>query len=115
MCLTDFHACIFTNTRSRLGQECQPESFPYAPPTEALFDTSKVVIVSNGRCASSCSLFSITMAKLEGAKTVVVGGKSNVKQQYCGIVGGQSTNFKGMDTEVKTTHLKDHSLAPPDL
>lgn len=43
----------------RLGQECQPEGFPTAPPNEALFDPKKVVIVSNGRCASSCSLFSV--------------------------------------------------------
>ncbi|KAJ3550408.1 hypothetical protein NMY22_g501 [Coprinellus aureogranulatus] len=104
-----------TDAEARLGQECQPESFTFAPPSEALFDPTKVVIVSNGRCASSCSLFSITMAKLEGAKTVVVGGKSDVKQRYCGIVGGQSTNFKTMDTEIKTTHLKNSTLAPPDL
>ncbi|TEB34122.1 hypothetical protein FA13DRAFT_1753769 [Coprinellus micaceus] len=99
----------------RLGQECQPEGFPFLAPTEALFDPTKVVIVSNGRCASSCSLFSITMSKHEGAKTVVVGGKSDIRQQYCGIVGGQSTNFKTIDTEIKTTQLKNNSLAPPDL
>ena len=55
------------------------------------------------------------MSKNEGTKTVVVGGKSDVKQQYCGIVGGQSTNFKTIDTEIKTTQLKNNSLAPPDL
>jgi len=120
----------------RLGQECQPEGFPSEAPAGALFDTRKVAIVSNGRCASSCSLFSvidlrsilvvptsgsiltspqITMKKLEGAKTVVVGGKSGVQQHYCGIVGGQSMNFKTVDSEVKTTGLKGHELAPPDL
>ncbi|KAF5337318.1 hypothetical protein D9611_003167 [Ephemerocybe angulata] len=99
----------------RLGQECQPEGFSFNPPNEALFDPKKVVIVSNGRCASSCSLFSITMAKKEGSKTVVLGGKYDVKQEYCGVVGGQSTNFKQIDTEIKTTKLKDHELAPPDL
>ena len=40
-----------------LGQGCQP--FFIDPPAEALFDPKKVVIVSNGRCASSCSLFSV--------------------------------------------------------
>ncbi|KAF9467967.1 hypothetical protein BDZ94DRAFT_1210518 [Collybia nuda] len=99
----------------RLGQECQPGSFPTNAPGVALFDPKEVVIVNNGRCASSCSLFSITMAKLEGAKTVVVGGKQGVKQQYCGTVGGQSTDFSTMDTEIKTTHLKNNTLAPPDL
>ncbi|KAI0941993.1 hypothetical protein AcV7_002542 [Taiwanofungus camphoratus] len=97
----------------RLGDECQP--FEMDPPAEALFDPKKVAIVSNGRCASSCSLFSITMAKLEGSKTVVVGGKAGVLQQYCGVVGGQSLRFPEIDTEIKTTHLKNHSLAPPDF
>ena len=40
-----------------LGQECQP--FFIDPPAEALFDPKKVVIVSNGRCGSACSLFSV--------------------------------------------------------
>lgn len=41
------------------------------------------------------------MSKHEKSKTVVVGGASDVKQQYCGIVGGQSTDFTTIDTEVK--------------
>ena len=55
------------------------------------------------------------MAKEEGAKTVVYGGKSDVQQQYCGTVGGQSTDFSTIDSEIKTTHLKNNSLAPPDF
>lgn len=97
----------------RLGQECQP--FDMRPPADPLFDPRKVAIVSNGRCGSSCSLFSITMAKEDGAKTVVVGGKKTVPQQYCGTVGGQSTGFFHIDTEIKTAGLKNHSLAPPDF
>ena len=57
----------------------------------------------------------ITMAKLEGAKTVVVGGKKTVPQQYCGTVGGESTDFTTMDSLVKTAQLKNNSLAPPDF
>ncbi|EEB98413.1 hypothetical protein MPER_02081, partial [Moniliophthora perniciosa FA553] len=105
---------LFTVNDS-LGQECQPGGFIPTPPDTALFDTTKVAIVSNGRCASSCSLFSITMAKLEGATTVVLGGKEDVKQEYCGTVGGQSTDFSTIDTEIKTAHLKDDPAAPPDL
>jgi hypothetical protein len=41
------------------------------------------------------------MSKEEGVRTVVVGGKQDVPQQYCGIVGGQSTDFTMVDTEVK--------------
>uniref|UniRef100_A0A0W0FH16 Uncharacterized protein n=1 Tax=Moniliophthora roreri TaxID=221103 RepID=A0A0W0FH16_MONRR len=94
----------------RLGQECQPFQIP--PPDSTLFDPKDVIIISNGRCASSCSLFSITMAKLEGVRTVVVGGKQDVTQQYCGIVGGQSTDFSTIDTEIKARSLRD---SPPDF
>ncbi|KAF8633353.1 hypothetical protein AX17_004525 [Amanita inopinata Kibby_2008] len=104
------HADAFSQ---RLGQECQP--FQWQPPDVALFDPKDIVIISNGRCASSCSLFSITMAKEDGVRTVVVGGKQDVPQEYCGTVGGQSTDFATIDTEIKTAKLKYHSLAPPDL
>jgi len=97
----------------RLGQECQP--FRWDAPTTPLFDPADILIVSNGRCASSCSLFSITMAKEDGVRTVVVGGKNNIPQQYCGTVGGQSSHFTMVDTEIKTTKLKNHELAPPDF
>ena len=55
------------------------------------------------------------MAKEDGAKTVVYGGRNGVQQEYCGTVGGQSTDFSTIDSEVKTTGLKNNSLAPPDL
>ncbi|KAJ7924911.1 hypothetical protein B0H13DRAFT_1976670 [Mycena leptocephala] len=97
----------------RLGQECQP--FEIAPPDDGLFNPENIVIISNGRCGSSCSLFSITMSKHEGVKTVVVGGHNDVPQQYCGVVGGQSTHFAEIDTEIKSTYLKNHTLAPPDF
>ncbi|KAF8622711.1 hypothetical protein AX15_006802 [Amanita polypyramis BW_CC] len=97
----------------RLGQECQP--FEWEPPEVALFDPKNVIIISNGRCASSCSLFSITMAKEDGVRTVVVGGRRDVPQHYCGTVGGQSTGFSSIDTEIKTMKLKNHSLAPPNF
>jgi hypothetical protein len=41
------------------------------------------------------------MAKEDGVKTVVVGGKQDVLQHYCGTVGGQSTGFSTIDTEIK--------------
>ena len=73
------------------------------------------------------------MAKEEGATTVVVGGRNDVQQEYCGTVGGESTDYSTIDTEIKvisqylicqslylprllkTTHLKDNPLAPPNL
>ncbi|KAI4523458.1 hypothetical protein K525DRAFT_361264 [Schizophyllum commune Loenen D] len=97
----------------RMGQECQP--FDMEPPAEALFEPENVVIMSNGRCASSCSLFSITMAKEEGVRTLVYGGRADTPQQYCGVVGGQSTDFSTIDSEIKSVKLKNHTLAPPDF
>ena len=41
------------------------------------------------------------MAKEEGAKMVVLGGKKDVQQEYCGTVGGQSTDFSTIDTNIK--------------
>ena len=41
------------------------------------------------------------MSKYEGVRTVVVGGKSDVRQDYCGVVGGQSAQFSLIDTEIK--------------
>ena len=46
------------------------------------------------------------MAKLEGSKTVVYGGKKGVQQQYCGTVGGQSTDFSTIDTEMKVCAMR---------
>ncbi|KAF5371732.1 hypothetical protein D9758_003447 [Tetrapyrgos nigripes] len=99
----------------RLGNECPVNGTSNVAPNEALFPSNKVVIVSNGRCASSCALFAITMAKEEGVKTVVVGGRQGVQQQYCGTVGGQSTDYATMANEVKNAGLQDHPLAPPAL
>jgi hypothetical protein len=55
------------------------------------------------------------MNKEEGVKTVVVGGNRLLPQQYAGIVGGQSTSFVTIDSEIKTVGLKNSTLAPPDL
>ena len=82
-----------------MSDGCQPFNMP--PPAEALFDSTKIAIVGNGHCASSCALLAITMAKEEGSKMVVYGGKSNVPQSYCGTIGGQSSDFSQMDTEIK--------------
>lgn len=45
------------------------------------------------------------MAKEEGVKTAVVGGKQDVPQHYCGTVGGQSTDFSTIDTEIKVRFI----------
>lgn len=73
------------------------------------------------------------MAKEEGVRTLVYGGRVDTPQQYCGVVGGQSTDFSTIDSEIKASvscaipgtsqltlrlksvKLKNHTLAPPDL
>ena len=55
------------------------------------------------------------MVKEEGAKTVVYGGSGLVTQQYCGTVGGQSTDYSTLDSDIRTAGLKNNSLARPDL
>ncbi|KAJ7728196.1 hypothetical protein B0H16DRAFT_1470569 [Mycena metata] len=105
--------CLATDNWCRMSPG--PNGFAFIPPDAALFNASKVVIVSNGRVCGRCFPDLVTMAKEEGVKTVFVGGKSDVKQEYCGTVGGQSTDYSTLDTDIKTTHLKTNSLAPPDL
>jgi hypothetical protein len=43
----------------------------------------------------------IALSKHYNVTTVVVGGKKDTTQQYTGTVGGQSSDFSTMDTEVK--------------
>ncbi|KAF8668075.1 Peptidase family S41 [Rhizoctonia solani] len=97
----------------RIGDTCLP--FHLDPPTTRPFEFENIAIMSNGRCASSCSLFSVLMHTKYNVKTVVVGGKPGTTQQYCGVVGGQSSNFAQMDSELKTFGSKKEPLSPPDF
>ena len=54
------------------------------------------------------------MNKEEGSKTVVLGGKNDVQQQYCGTVGGQSTDFSTIDTEIKVRPEPEESTTLRD-
>ncbi|KAG5350153.1 hypothetical protein C0989_012477 [Termitomyces sp. Mn162] len=91
----------------RLDQVCRPGEIPNGAPEFALFNLPKVVIVSNGRCA--VLLFSASV-QAEGVKAVVVGVRENTTQQYCGTIGGQST-------DISTTENKDSPPlpCPPDF
>ncbi|KAH7335675.1 hypothetical protein B0J17DRAFT_667296 [Rhizoctonia solani] len=97
----------------KIGDTCLP--FPLDPPATQPFKFENIAIISNGRCASSCSLFSILMRTKYNVKTVVMGGKQGTTQQYCGVVGGQSLNFVPFNVELKTLGLKNDTLAPPDF
>ncbi|KAG8748584.1 hypothetical protein FRC10_003718 [Ceratobasidium sp. 414] len=97
----------------KIGDDCIP--YGLTPPDTKPFEFDNIAIMNNGRCASSCSLFTISMRTKYNVKTVVVGGKPGTTQQYCGVVGGQSLNFAAIDSDVKTAGLKTDPLAPPDF
>jgi hypothetical protein len=40
----------------------------------------------------------VLLAKKHHVKTVVIGGRSDVPQQYCGYVGGESVSFVDIDS-----------------
>ncbi|CAE7140128.1 unnamed protein product [Rhizoctonia solani] len=97
----------------KIGDTCLP--FSQTPPTTQPFEFENIAIMSNGRCASACSLFSILMRTRYNVKTVVVGGKPGTTQQYCGVVGGQSLSFVPLNAELKSLGLKNDPLSPPDF
>ncbi|KAJ6593998.1 hypothetical protein B0H19DRAFT_1225277 [Mycena capillaripes] len=102
----------------RLGQECQP--FEMVPPEAGLFEPQNIVIISNDNHVQARGSFQPNSQDpfdniYQGVKTLIMGGYKDVPQQYCGVVGGQSTHFAEIDTEIKSTYLKNHTLAPPDF
>ncbi|KAJ9106882.1 hypothetical protein QFC19_003012 [Naganishia cerealis] len=79
-------------------------------PTEQPFDLSKVIIVGNGVCASTCSAFTTLMQQLHGVKMINFGV---AKQAYSGMAGAEVLDWSALDSEFKTANLKDHPLAGP--
>lgn len=47
------------------------------------------------------TILQVLLAKKHNVTTVVAGGKSDVPQQYCGFVGGESVSFKKIDDALK--------------
>ncbi|KZT22301.1 hypothetical protein NEOLEDRAFT_1138220 [Neolentinus lepideus HHB14362 ss-1] len=97
----------------RFHDLCTP--YDVTPPANPPFDLKNVAIVSNGDCASTCSMFSTSMYERHGTKIAVFGGKPGETMEYKGMAGNQVLEWADIDTEVKTAGLKDDPLAPPDL
>ncbi|KAB5591995.1 Peptidase S41 family protein [Ceratobasidium theobromae] len=97
----------------KIGDQCVP--LATTPPDTKPFEFENIAIMSNGRCASACSLFSILMHTKYNVTTVVVGGKPQTTQWYCGFVGGQALNYVTLDDEIKKFGLKNDALSPPDF
>ncbi|KAH8082435.1 hypothetical protein BXZ70DRAFT_1012287 [Cristinia sonorae] len=96
----------------RLGGQCVPWAYR-EPPETAAFKPRDIVIVGNGRCSGACAMFSTAMSKRDGVRTVVMGGKKGVPQQYAGSVGGVTMDFAEMRTEILSTGLGESPLALP--
>ncbi|KAI9687704.1 MAG: hypothetical protein M1822_001783 [Bathelium mastoideum] len=66
------------------------------------FETNQIVILTDGVCASSCSIFTEFMTRQAGVKTVVIGGRP--RRQHIQAIGGT----KGAQAETFDT-LRDVS------
>ncbi|TFK31946.1 hypothetical protein BDQ12DRAFT_693246 [Crucibulum laeve] len=98
----------------RFHDTCQL-SFTQPIPENPPFDLSKVAIVSNGNCASTCSMFSTLMNERHHTKIAVFGGKPGEQMEFKGMSGNQVLEWADLDTEIKTANLKNDPLAPPNL
>ena len=76
----------------------------------ALFSLSYIYTSSLPRAVFLTELNQITMGKLEGAKTVVLGGRNTVKRQYCGTVGGQSTSLATINSRDQVGQTEEPPL-----
>ncbi|KAH9169335.1 hypothetical protein EDB89DRAFT_1985343 [Lactarius sanguifluus] len=86
-------------------------TIPTAPP----FDLNQIVIIGNGKCASTCAIFTTAMFERHQTKIAVFGGNPSQSIQFKGVAGNQVLEWVDLDTEIKTAGLKDDPLAPPDL
>ncbi|KAF8270049.1 hypothetical protein EI94DRAFT_1798552 [Lactarius quietus] len=100
-------------TSQRFMDTCPSPSvtIPQTPP----FDLNNVVIVGNGNCASTCSMFTTAMFERHQTKIAVFGGHPSQPIEYKGMAGNQVLEWVDLDTEIKTSGLKDDPLSPPDL
>ncbi|KAH9834923.1 uncharacterized protein C8Q71DRAFT_132075 [Rhodofomes roseus] len=101
------------NESQRFYDVCTPfnVTIPAAPP----FDLSKVAIVGNGDCASTCAQFSTLMYERHNTTIAIFGGKPGETMQFKGMAGEQVLEWYDIDSEIKTAGLQDDPLAPPDL
>ncbi|KAJ9127060.1 hypothetical protein QFC24_001293 [Naganishia onofrii] len=94
----------------RTADSCTPWNVDV--PAEQPFDLSRVIIVGNANCASTCSAFTTLMHELHGVKIVNFGA---AKGAYSGMAGAEVLEWDALDSEFKTANLKDSPLAGPDL
>ncbi|KDN47593.1 hypothetical protein RSAG8_03383, partial [Rhizoctonia solani AG-8 WAC10335] len=84
-------------------------------PAEPAFPPSKILIVGNGLCGSTCSHFSGIAYEKLGIKVITFGGNPGQPMNFNGLAGNQVLEWANLDSEIKTAGLKNDPLAPPDL
>ncbi|CAE7110160.1 unnamed protein product [Rhizoctonia solani] len=84
-------------------------------PAEPFLPASKIIIVGNGECASTCALFTGVAYERLGIKVATFGGNPGAAMNFNGMAGNQVLEWADLDSEIKTSGLKNDSLAPPDL
>jgi hypothetical protein len=92
----------------RTADSCTP--WNVTVPEEQPFDLSKVIIVGNAQCASTCSAFTTLMQERHGVKIVNFGA---AKGAYSGMAGAEVLEWDALDSEVKVSRLRllaDHTL-----
>ncbi|KAG9126864.1 hypothetical protein FRC07_001649 [Ceratobasidium sp. 392] len=97
----------------RIHDICTP--YNVALPTEKFLPASKIIIVGNGECASTCALFTAEAYEKLGIKVATFGGNPGQPMNFNGLAGNQVLEWPDLDSEIKTAGLKNCTLAPPDL
>ncbi|KAL9649024.1 hypothetical protein ABK040_008401 [Willaertia magna] len=96
---------------------CQPEfdDYNFGDGSNQIYSSDNIIILSNGRCASTCALFSRHLQESFKVKTVVVGGLLNTKQQIAQVPGGQVYEFEELRQDIVFYGLDGSPNAPPAL
>ncbi|KAG8716773.1 hypothetical protein FRC08_008828 [Ceratobasidium sp. 394] len=84
-------------------------------PAGPAFPASKILIVGNGQCGSTCALFTGVAYERLGIKVITFGGNARAPMNFNGLAGNQVLEWANLDSEIKTAGLKNDPLAPPDL
>ncbi|KAL7414430.1 hypothetical protein BDY24DRAFT_385182 [Mrakia frigida] len=98
---------------TRFADECgSTRGYPTTQP----YDLTKVAIVGNGNCASTCATFTTLMSELHNTRMYIYGGSPSVETiQYKGMAGNQVLDWADLDTEIISAGLTDDPLRPPQL
>lgn len=78
------------------------------------YSPDNIILLSNGRCASTCALFTRHLQESKKAKTVVVGGVHRQSQQIAQVPGGQVYEFEDLLADIQTLKINS-DLAPSPL